>query len=973
MKAVFRHTGVLVSVIVVAMGVTGCNAVVTVNPPLVTINAGDTASLQATSTSPLDKSFVWSTADAAVATVDQTGTVTGVNEGQTTVMAEGASSGAQGQAAITVSPPGALSAFVTVKPSLVTIDVGETASLQATSTSPQDTSFVWSTANAATATVDQTGVVTGVNEGQTTVTAKGVSSGAQGQAAITVSLPPGALSAFEISVDTSIVLTSASLPPFTVGAPPRRLAAIVDERGNQTEFVEDELMLVTDDENALDAFVTRWGGEVLATVDPAGSGLAMPKTHLVRIDTALGDPSRLESDVLALDPNSRGASRVSSDAGLRLISASAKEAVAGLDVGMNWVGRGSSLASGSTTEASTGPSGFSSAGSGYSSNAYNWNYLDSGSTQDIGVAQAWYLLANARKLSNKVKIAIIDMGFSVAGNMDVPPGLAAISNVPFNDPTETENLLSCSGGASCPWHGTEVLGSAMGMPDNSFGTAGPGGPVADPIVIFSLYDFFTSISAILEAAVEGAQIVNMSYGAGVPAALFFTVGPFDLATGLASQFMLLCAAAGNDNKNVDSEDCFFVCWEDTWWTPCENDGVFCVGGLSKNSQYRANFSNYGDENVDIFAPGTLIVGPDPSSGPGARAASGTSFSSPFVAGVAALVWAANPSLSASEVRDLLVNTGHSSPDNQILKYVDAYAAVSQALPPVIAIRIPQNGEMLHGGFSVSMEAFVHEGGKGTPTVQWTSSIEGNLGAGLSVTYQPGLSYGTHIITARATFPDSSTLQDSVTVTVVNDPPVVTITSPTDGSAHLQGQPVLLAATSTDINESSGHLSDAQMSWYVDDVFIGNNHTRTIAAGTLSVGTHVIRLVGSDGSLSDSKSVNITTNPNPVNLPPDQVNITNPIQGSFLEVLFDGGGFYIQPTLEGNAHDPEDGTLTGTALAWTWSVDGGPSVALGSGVSVVAPKTYIGSGQFTYDITLTATDSASNSTAATIQTMVFLIL
>src|SRR5690606_233002 len=101
--------------------------------------------------------------------------------------------------------------------------------------------------------------------------------------------------------------------------------------------------------------------------------------------------------------------------------------------------------------------------------------------------------------------------------------------------------------------------------------------------------------------------------------------------------MLLFAAAGNDGKNVDSEGCTFgVCWERTWVTPCENAGVICVGGLAANSKNKAGNSNYGGEQVDIFAPFTLWLGPDPDAPTNtARAISGTSFSSPFTAGIAA--------------------------------------------------------------------------------------------------------------------------------------------------------------------------------------------------------------------------------------------------------------------------------------------------------------------------------------------------
>lgn len=109
-------------------------------------------------------------------------------------------------------------------------------------------------------------------------------------------------------------------PPLQSGSPERRLAAIVDERGNQAEFVEDELILVTDNAVALAEFMGRWAGKLLWTIDPGDSDLDMPKMHLVKIDTSLGDPTQLEEDLMALDPDARGASRVSSEVGLRLIS-----------------------------------------------------------------------------------------------------------------------------------------------------------------------------------------------------------------------------------------------------------------------------------------------------------------------------------------------------------------------------------------------------------------------------------------------------------------------------------------------------------------------------------------------------------------------------------------------------------------------------------------------------------------------------
>jgi serine protease len=865
-------------------------------------------------------------------------------------------------AALTVTgcPP----TVVTVTPASITLEVGETESLQAASSSSRDTTFTWTVENEDIAMVSGSGVVTGFSEGGTTVTARGVSSGAEGSATVTVTRPAGALSELEITLDTAIVPTNVSVPPIVEGGAPRVLAAVLDERGNKAEFVENELILASDDFDAVQAFVTRWNGELLHTVDPADAEFEMPQMHLIRIDTSLADTAQLEADILALDPDARGASTVSSDAGLRLIAAGAAEAAGGMMVGMNWVGQSTSLSSGSTQEAATGPSGFSSGAPGYTNNAFLWNHLDSGSAQDIGVTKAWQLMAKAGKLSNKVKVAVLDMGFSVEGNLDLAPGWQAISNVPFVDATGTENLLSCTGGASCPYHGTQVVSAAMAVPDNQFGGAGPGGPVAIPIMVFTSYDFYSGIQALYFARLLGARVANMSYSVPVPYYLAFSVLPFEAATFAASKLMVLTAAAGNDGRNVDAEDCFIVCWEEAWHTPCENAGVLCVGGLAKNGRSRAGSSNYGPDQVDIFAPYSVIVGPDPSTGHGAHQKNGTSFSAPYVAGVAALVFATDPSLSATTVADILINTAHENEFVDVKRHINAYEAVASVMPAFIAIEGPETIEAREG-FSVSLEAFVFNARRGTPTVQWTSSRDGVLGTGVFITRE-GLSRGAHTITARATFPDSSTVQDTVTVTVVNDPPEVQITSPADGAEFLQGQPVLLAATSFDINmPPANRLADDQVAWYVGDVFVGNNHSRTIPAGTLSLGPHTIRVEGTDGTLTDTDTVSITINPNPPDLPPDEVNITSPMQGETLLMVFNPtDGWHSEVTLEGNAHDPEDGDLTGEALAWSVSRNGGPPMPLGTGQSLTVKL--FPEGESTQDITLAATDSAGNTSSVTIR-------
>jgi hypothetical protein len=69
----------------------------------------------------------------------------------------------------------------------------------------------------------------------------------------------------------------------------------------------------------------------------------------------------------------------------------------------------------------------------------------------------------------------------------------------------------------------------------------------------------------------------------------------------------------------------------------------------------ADFSNYGDKTVDIYAPGVDIYATvlDNQFGP----LSGTSMASPVTAGVAAAIMSYYPNLSAKEVREIMIKSG----------------------------------------------------------------------------------------------------------------------------------------------------------------------------------------------------------------------------------------------------------------------------------------------------------------------------
>lgn len=741
------------------------------------------------------------------------------------------------------------------------------------------------------------------------------------------------------------------------GGPARQLASIRDSRGNQADFVEDELLLQTDDPQVLNDFIARWNGEVIMTFKAGqaarvqSAGISYPDLHLVRIDTSLASPNLLPALIRELDSGARGEHFVSSPEGLGLLAAAAAEGDGGGIVGINWVMYGHTLRERTTTEAATGPGGFS-------SDAYDWNYFNRGSTQDIGVTEAWTALVKTSKLGNKSTIAILDGGFSP--NDDFPEIVER-----FGAPDNRANPVSCSGGASCPFHGTNVLHAAMGVPDNSFGVAGPGGPVARAITFGGGWDTMTAAVAVVQVRQAGADIINMSFGSAVPASLSWSVAPFNRATALvAASGALIFAAAGNDGENVDAEDCAVFCWEEAWHKPCENSGVICVGALGWDSRLNASYSNWGFEDVDIFAPGTVFVGPDFVT-PGVSSKSGTSFASPFVAGVAALIWAADPTLSANEVIGLLMTHAHDSPALVVERYVNAWGSVKAALggntPPNLDVQTPVEGATYSlGSELISFSAVATDDEDITPTVTWTSHRDGLVGTGTLV-QRNDLSVGIHIMTATAT--DSRGFEDfeHFTFEVIDDPPFVEITNPPHESEFFQGQTIYLTATTRDTNlVPPAPLPDADVRWSRDDVQFATGHNVTIPGGTLPLGIHTIYVDAYEGELTSWDGVTITINEDPPDLPPDVV-ITSPENGAtFLVNASDGGGDYRNVTVVGSANDPEDGALSGDSLQWHYRPAGaGIYQPVGTGASRNIKLYATDCFGTDYDIRLTAIDSNSN--------------
>ena len=168
-------------------------------------------------------------------------------------------------------------------------------------------------------------------------------------------------------------------------------------------------------------------------------------------------------------------------------------------------------------------------------------------------------------------------------------------------------------------------------------------------------------NAIRFAVDHGAQIINMSFGKGY--------SPYKQAVDDAVKYadshgVLMIHAAGNDGENMAEHPSFPV---PTYLDGGRATNWIEVGASSwkGGENLAANFSNYGMDQVDVFAPGVDIL----SSLPGGKYGreSGTSMASPVVSGLAALIMDYYPSLSASDVKRIILASATRHPDQVVIK------------------------------------------------------------------------------------------------------------------------------------------------------------------------------------------------------------------------------------------------------------------------------------------------------------------
>ncbi len=326
------------------------------------------------------------------------------------------------------------------------------------------------------------------------------------------------------------------------------------------------------------------------------------------------------------------------------------------------------------------------------------SYLDA-----IGLPAAWATLDS--NSHSTVKVAVLDSGVfltheDIQTNLDLTTSYDAYHTTDLSAPASlTSNVTS----GDVRGHGTNVCGVLAATTNNALGIVGVGTGDDNSVVKLSaikIADDTTSggstasslIKGLKLAQAAGARVVNISYDGKQT-----TIAMKEACDDAVAAGVTIVCAAGNGSTS-------------TPWYPCSYDSVISVVNLTSTNDWstRSSSSNYGS-TCDISAPGTGLTSISYSGASAYSTVSGTSFSSPVVAGVAALLYAEYPKLTDAQVKEILYNT---ATDIYATGYdtdsgwgrVNAAAALGAAseAPSTLTVTLDPNGGALDEGVSTAV-------------------------------------------------------------------------------------------------------------------------------------------------------------------------------------------------------------------------------------------------------------------------------
>jgi thermitase len=296
-------------------------------------------------------------------------------------------------------------------------------------------------------------------------------------------------------------------------------------------------------------------------------------------------------------------------------------------------------------------------------NSSDTYWLKQWNMRRVVAAEAWPLSA----VQGQIVVAVPDSGVD-RGHADLGPYFLTGYDFVNGDSNPADDY----------GHGTHVTGILAAQSDNARGVAGvaPGVSILPLKVLNSVgAGTYANIAAAIQyASSNGADIINLSLGGSAHSSILeqAVLDAYDAGC-------LLIASAGNQGQAGVNY-------------PARYAEVLAVAATDHYDRW-PSYSNWGPE-VDLAAPGGTATDQIWSTWPGGyNWEHGTSMACPHVSGAAALMWAANPTLTAIDIAGILRQTAdkvgqfsYAGGRNSYLGYgrLNVHEALRQALPPSLS-------------------------------------------------------------------------------------------------------------------------------------------------------------------------------------------------------------------------------------------------------------------------------------------------
>ena len=446
----------------------------------------------------------------------------------------------------------------------------------------------------------------------------------------------------------------------------------------------------------------------------------------------------------------------------------------------------------------------------------NYARLGAPNAKNINAEVGWDIITDS-----KVLVAIIDTGY--ANNSDLP--------APFKSwNVLTKNTTVSSDG---PGHGTQVAGTVGARANNSVGNVGViWNANLMPVKVSDASTAAVSnvATGVIWAADNGAKVINLSLGLTTDSATLKSAIDYAFNKGA-----LIVSATGNNASASVSY-------------PAGYANVLGVGGTS-NGTTRATSSSYG-AGMDVLASWswntTTAAGGNVSAG-------GTSFASPQVAGLAALIWELAPSLTNMQVMQLIRdNTNRSGQawDSQLgYGTIDmgktltaakalggAPAPVKDTVPPVITLKGNASMELTEGDTykEPGYTAIDDVDGDITHLVAITGTVQTAFAGKYTLTYTAIDKAGN---TAKAT--RTVVVKAAPVVSPVKVPPVISQIGSNPIILHLGGSPYV----------EQGAIATCNVDGDISHLIKMSGTVNTSKAGTYKVTYSVTNSAGLSASVT----------------------------------------------------------------------------------------------------------------------------